>query len=240
MRPPLVVVPGILSETPRRCRSPKISTRSVSSILTVNTKRSAKQFALGQRGGILTTSIPHPPAPRRTMPRIGRPDRVPGTGNRQRARRAPSRGCGPVGWSRIRQAGRSRPEHAGSGRRPRARTGRRPTAIKIGQLPLIWSSLAIIGDVSLFGFRPQFRWVALGPDRLRNDSFILVLWSKALRSSARCGWRHTQRSDLHLPHLPWPISAAAPSSRCSRPSRPITSVRTTTRLTTGSSTAPGR
>ena len=30
----------------------------MSSVLTVNTKRSAKQFALGQRGGILTTSIP--------------------------------------------------------------------------------------------------------------------------------------------------------------------------------------
>ena len=34
----------------RRCRSPKISIRSVTSERTVNTKRSAKQFARGQRG----------------------------------------------------------------------------------------------------------------------------------------------------------------------------------------------
>jgi hypothetical protein len=32
--------------------------RSVTSVRTVSTKRSAKQFALGQRGGILTTSMP--------------------------------------------------------------------------------------------------------------------------------------------------------------------------------------
>jgi hypothetical protein len=32
--------------------------RSVTSVRTVNTKRSAKQFARGHRGGILTTSIP--------------------------------------------------------------------------------------------------------------------------------------------------------------------------------------
>src|SRR3954447_15342650 len=34
--------------------------RSVSSVLTVSTKRSAKQFARGQRGGIFTLSMPAP------------------------------------------------------------------------------------------------------------------------------------------------------------------------------------
>ena len=43
-----------LTRTRRRCRSPKISIRSVTSVRTVNTKRSAKQFARGHRGGILT------------------------------------------------------------------------------------------------------------------------------------------------------------------------------------------
>ena len=42
------------ASTPRRCRSPKISIRSVTSVRTVRTKRSAKQFARGH----LTTSIP--------------------------------------------------------------------------------------------------------------------------------------------------------------------------------------
>jgi hypothetical protein len=41
-----------------RCRSPKIRIRPVTSVRTVNTKRSAKQFARGHRGGILTTSMP--------------------------------------------------------------------------------------------------------------------------------------------------------------------------------------
>ena len=40
------------------CRCPKISMRSVSSVRTVNTRRSAKQFARGHRGVILTTSMP--------------------------------------------------------------------------------------------------------------------------------------------------------------------------------------
>ena len=39
-------------------RSPKVSIRSVTSVRTVNTRHSAKQFARGHRGGILTTSIP--------------------------------------------------------------------------------------------------------------------------------------------------------------------------------------
>ena len=43
---------------PRANCSPKISIRSVTSVRTVNTKRSAKQFARGHRGGILTTSTP--------------------------------------------------------------------------------------------------------------------------------------------------------------------------------------
>jgi hypothetical protein len=47
-----------MASTLRRCRSPKISIWSVSSVRTVNTRRSAKQFARGHRGGILTTSIP--------------------------------------------------------------------------------------------------------------------------------------------------------------------------------------
>jgi hypothetical protein len=46
------------ASTCRRCRSPKISIRSVTSVRTVNTKRSAKQFARGHRGGIFTTSMP--------------------------------------------------------------------------------------------------------------------------------------------------------------------------------------
>ena len=46
----------------------------------------------------------------------------------RRARRGPSRGCGPAGWSRARRDARSRPGRAGSGRRPRARTGRRAAA----------------------------------------------------------------------------------------------------------------
>ena len=41
-----------VASTPRKCRWPKISMRSVSSALTVRTNRSAKQFARGQRGGI--------------------------------------------------------------------------------------------------------------------------------------------------------------------------------------------
>src|SRR5436305_11257277 len=44
--------------TTRRCRSPKINMRLVSSALTVPTNRSAKQFARGQRRGILTTWMP--------------------------------------------------------------------------------------------------------------------------------------------------------------------------------------
>ena len=50
--------PG-LSLRPRLAdRSQKISIRSVTSVRMVNTKRSAKQFARGHRGGIFTTSIP--------------------------------------------------------------------------------------------------------------------------------------------------------------------------------------
>ena len=48
------------ARTVRRWRSPKIRMRSVSSVLAVRTKRSAKQFARGQRGGIFTVSIPAP------------------------------------------------------------------------------------------------------------------------------------------------------------------------------------
>jgi len=46
------------ASTWRKCRSPKISIRSVTRVRTVNTKRSAKQFTRGHRGGILTTSMP--------------------------------------------------------------------------------------------------------------------------------------------------------------------------------------
>ena len=54
----LILLCGIPASTVRRWRSPKISMRSVTSVRTVNTKRSAKQLARGQRGGILTTSMP--------------------------------------------------------------------------------------------------------------------------------------------------------------------------------------
>jgi hypothetical protein len=42
----------------RRCRSPKISMRLVSSVLAVSTNLSAKQFARGQRAGIFAMWIP--------------------------------------------------------------------------------------------------------------------------------------------------------------------------------------
>jgi len=48
------------ARTVLRFRSPKIRIPSVSSVLTVSTNRSAKQFALGYRGGILTVPIPAP------------------------------------------------------------------------------------------------------------------------------------------------------------------------------------
>ena len=46
-----ILLGGVLGSTRRRCRSPKISIRSVTSVRTVSTKRSAKQFARGHRGG---------------------------------------------------------------------------------------------------------------------------------------------------------------------------------------------
>src|SRR4051794_16839454 len=58
MRPLAVVMRGVLGQHPAEVPLPKISIRSVSSVRTVLTRRSAKQFARGQRGGILTTSIP--------------------------------------------------------------------------------------------------------------------------------------------------------------------------------------
>ena len=60
MWPSAVVVGAVPREDGRRCRSPKIRMRSVSSVLAVRTKRSAKQFARGHRGGIFTVSIPAP------------------------------------------------------------------------------------------------------------------------------------------------------------------------------------
>src|SRR6187551_1143757 len=86
--------------------------RSVSSLLTVKTKRSAKQFARGHRGGIFTASIPAPartasndavdwPARSRTRNRTSR-----------HGRRGPSAGCGPAGWSTFRSvAGRPEDMH---------------------------------------------------------------------------------------------------------------------------------
>src|SRR3954447_13941662 len=65
MRSLRVVVAAYVASTCCRCRSPKISIRSVTSVRTVNTKRSAKQFARGHRGGILTTRCPRLPGPRR-------------------------------------------------------------------------------------------------------------------------------------------------------------------------------
>ena len=47
-----------MASTLRRCRPLKISIWSVGSVRAVRTKRSARQFARGQRGGFLTTSIP--------------------------------------------------------------------------------------------------------------------------------------------------------------------------------------
>src|SRR5690242_21512099 len=58
MRPLAAVVRSVGGEHAAQVSYPKISIRSVSSARTVNTKRSAKQFARGHRGGILTTSIP--------------------------------------------------------------------------------------------------------------------------------------------------------------------------------------
>src|SRR6266508_1810878 len=46
------------SSVRRRCRSPKISMRSVTSLRTVSTNLSAYAFALGLRGGILHTVMP--------------------------------------------------------------------------------------------------------------------------------------------------------------------------------------
>src|SRR4051795_4806289 len=47
-----ILLRGVRREHLRRCPSLKISIRSVSSVRTVKTRRSAKQFARGQRGGI--------------------------------------------------------------------------------------------------------------------------------------------------------------------------------------------
>src|SRR6266508_4167494 len=46
------------SSVRRRCRSPKISMRSVTSLRTVSTNLSAYAFALGLRGGILHKVMP--------------------------------------------------------------------------------------------------------------------------------------------------------------------------------------
>ena len=58
MRPRPVVVRGIPGKHASQVPFPKISIRSVTSARTVNTNRSAKQFARGHRGGILTASLP--------------------------------------------------------------------------------------------------------------------------------------------------------------------------------------
>jgi hypothetical protein len=48
------------ASTRRRCRSPKMSIWSVTSLRAVSTNRSAKAFARGDRGGIVTARIPEP------------------------------------------------------------------------------------------------------------------------------------------------------------------------------------
>ena len=58
MRPRAVVVGRVPGKHLVQVSLAEISMRSVTSVLTVNTKRSAKQFARGHRGGILTTSTP--------------------------------------------------------------------------------------------------------------------------------------------------------------------------------------
>src|SRR5262245_43041139 len=54
MRPPVVVMGGACSKYRRNCRSPKISTRSVTSVRTVRTKRSAKQARVGFQNSRMT------------------------------------------------------------------------------------------------------------------------------------------------------------------------------------------
>ena len=58
MRPRGVVVSGVHGKHLAQVPLTEIIIRSVTSVRTVNTKRSAKQFARGHRGGILTTSMP--------------------------------------------------------------------------------------------------------------------------------------------------------------------------------------
>ena len=58
MRPRGVVVRSVGGEHSTQVSFPEDHIRSVTSVRTVRTKRSAKQFARGHRGGILTTSIP--------------------------------------------------------------------------------------------------------------------------------------------------------------------------------------
>jgi hypothetical protein len=95
-----------------------------SSVRTVSTRRSAKQFARRHRGGILTTSIPASANTASNAPRTVPLDHGRGTGTGRRDRRDPSPGCGPAASCRVRRDERSRPGCVGNGRRPRSRTGR--------------------------------------------------------------------------------------------------------------------
>ena len=58
MRPPGVVTGGVYGKYLAQVPLAKISIRSVTSVGMVNTRRSAKQFARGHRGGIVTTAMP--------------------------------------------------------------------------------------------------------------------------------------------------------------------------------------
>jgi hypothetical protein len=58
MRPPGVAMGGVYGKYFAQVLLAKISIRSVTSVRMVDTRRSAKQFARGHRGGIFTTAMP--------------------------------------------------------------------------------------------------------------------------------------------------------------------------------------
>jgi hypothetical protein len=59
VRPATIVIPDVLGKHSLQVSLTEDQYPSVSSVLAVSTNRSAKQFALGPRGGIFTTSMPY-------------------------------------------------------------------------------------------------------------------------------------------------------------------------------------
>ena len=94
--------------TVRRCCSPKISIRSVTSVQTVGTNRCAEAFARGLGGGIVTAVMPASARAASNDVVNCRPGRGSETGIVRRDRRDLSEDSGPVARSRARRGSRSR------------------------------------------------------------------------------------------------------------------------------------